>query len=134
MSEAKAAPQRTLLGRMLVENAMVSGITGLVLVVGAAGLDTWMGVNQWVLAGVGAGLVAYAVALVVWARSPKWLRLGGLLAVASDVMWVILAAALIFFTDEMTAAGEVALAGVTAVVACLSVAQTVGIVKLEKVA
>lgn len=133
-TEAISAPQRTFLGRMLAENAKVSGVTGLVLVVGAAGLNSWMGVNRWVLAGVGAGLVAYGVALVIWARSPKWLRRGGLLAVVGDAMWVVGAVALIAFTDEMTAAGEVALAVVTAVVASLVVAQTVGLVKLGKVA
>ena len=132
-AEAISAPQRTLLGRMLMQNAMVSNLTGLVLVVGAAGLDSWLGVNRWVLAGVGAGLVAFGLALVIWARSPKWLRRGGLSAVAGDAMWVIGAVALIAFTDEMTAAGEVALAGVTAVVAWLVVAQTVGLVKLRKV-
>ena len=134
MTEAISAPQRTFLGRVLAQNAKVSGVTGLVLVVGASGLDSWMGVNRWVLAGVGAGLVAFGVALVIWARSPKWLRRGGLLAVAGDAMWVIGAVALIAFTDEMTAAGEVALAGVTAVVAWFVVAQTVGLVKLGKVA
>lgn len=45
-TEAISAPQRTFLGRMLAENAKVSGVTGLVLVVGAAGLDSWMGVNR----------------------------------------------------------------------------------------
>ncbi len=133
-TEAMSAPQRTFLGRRLAENAKVSGVTGLVLVVGAAGLDGWMGVNRWVLAGVGAGLVAYGVALVIWAQSPKWLRRGGLLAVAGDAMWVIGAVALIAFTDEMAAAGEVALAGVTAVVAWFVAAQTVGLVKLGKAA
>ncbi len=132
--EAISAPQRTFLGRVLAQNAMVSGVTGLVLVVGASGLDSWLGVNRWVLAGVGAGLVAFGVALVIWARSPKWLLRGGLLAVAGDAMWVIGTVALIAFTDEMTAAGDVALAGVTALVAWFVVAQTVGLVKLGKVA
>jgi hypothetical protein len=134
MSESKSVPQRSLLGRTLVQNAVVSGVTGLALIVGAAGLDSWLGVNVWVLAGVGAGLVAYGVALVRWAGSLKWLRRGGLLAVAGDVMWVIGAVAVIAFTDEMTAAGEVVLAVVTAVVAWFVVAQTVALVELGKVA
>ncbi len=132
MPEGVSAPQRTLLGKVLVENAIVSGMTGLVLVVGAAGLDNWLGINPWVLAAVGAGLLLYAVDLVMWARSPKWLRRGGLLAVAGDTAWVIAATALIVFTDALTTAGEVALAVVTAAVLAFVVAQTVGLAKLGK--
>ena len=129
---AKSAPPRTFLSKVLMGNAAMSAVTGLVLVAGAAGLDIWMGVNRWLLVGVGAGLVAYGITLVIWARSPKWLRSGGRSAVAGDVTWVILAIALIAFTDELTVAGEVALASVTAVVAYFSAAQTVGLIKLGK--
>ena len=111
----------------------MSGVSGLVLVIGAAGLDSWLGANAWVLAGVGAGLLVYAVGLVSWARSPKWLRRGGLLAVAGDTAWVIAAVVLIAFTDVLTAAGEIALAAVTTMVLGFVMAQTVGLAKLAKV-
>jgi uncharacterized membrane protein len=125
-------PQRTLLGRVLLDNAVISGLTGLILMVGAGRLDGWLGANAWILAGIGVGLVFYALDLVAWARSPKWLRRGGLLAVTGDTLWVIGSVALITFTSVLTPAGEVALGVVTAVVAVFVVLQAIGLTKLEE--
>ena len=127
-------PHNTALGLALRNNALLSGVTGLTLLVGAAGLDTWLGANPWVLAGIGAGLIFYAIDLVIWARSPKWLRRGGRLAIAADGLWVIGAVALIAFTDSLTFAGEAALGVVTVAVAALMVLQTFGLRRLEEVA
>jgi hypothetical protein len=41
-----------------------------------------------------------------WARSPLWLRLGGMLAVAGDLLSVIGAALLIVVTDVLTRPGR----------------------------
>jgi len=122
-----------LLKTAMMENAIVSGISGLVLVAGASGLDTWLGANVWVLVGVGVGLLGFAADLIWWSRSPRWLRPGGRIAVAGDVAWVIGAVLLIAFMDVLTGSGDVALAAVTVVVAGFAVAQWVGLRRLDGV-
>lgn len=57
-------PQRTLLGRVLLDNGAVTAPLGVLLLVAAARLDSWLGVNAWVLVALGVGLVGYAFNLV----------------------------------------------------------------------
>ncbi len=126
-----STPQRTLLGRAMIENALFSGLAGITLALGASGFDSWLGVNAWVLVAVAIGLMMFAVDLVTWARSSRWLRRGGTIAVTGDALWVIGAVALIAFTDVLTSAGEIALSVVTALVAVFAVVQTVGLVRVS---
>ncbi|HDH03329.1 MAG TPA: hypothetical protein ENH15_03690, partial [Actinobacteria bacterium] len=121
-----------LLKTAMMENSLVSGISGLVLVAGASGLDTWLGVNVWVLVGAGVGLIAFGAVLIWWSRSSKWLRLGGRIAVVGDTAWVVGAVLLIAFTDVLTGSGEVALAGVTVIVAGFATAQWIGLRRLDE--
>ncbi|MEN8237692.1 MAG: hypothetical protein ABFR53_00685 [Actinomycetota bacterium] len=125
-------PRRTLLGRALSANALFSGTSGLVLLVGASGLDGWLGVDARVLAGIGAGLMLYAIVLSIWARSQTWLRRGGVFAIAGDSLWVAGAVALIALTSVLTTAGEVALGVVTIAVAAFAVIQVIGVVRLDE--
>jgi hypothetical protein len=127
-------PPKTLLGRALMGNGVFSGTSGLVMMLGAAGLDSWLGVNTWLLVGIGAALIVFAIDLSIWARSKTWQRRGGLIAIAGDTLWVLGALTLIFATDVLTSAGQVALGAVTAVVAAFAVLQTIGLTKLEDVA
>ena len=118
----------TMLSKAMLENALFSGASGLILIIGAAlGLDDWLGINAWLLVGLGVGLVIYAIDLSFFARSPRWLIPGGRMAVAADVAWVIAAVALIAFTAALSDAGEVALAAVSLIVAGFAVAQWIGL-------
>lgn len=121
-----------LLKTAMMDNAFVSGISGLVLVVGATGLDTWLGVNQWVLVGVGVGLLGFAADLVWWSRSDRLLKVGGRIAVAADAAWVIGAVLLIAFTGVLTRSGDMALAAVSVVVAGFALAQWLGVRRLDR--
>ena len=113
------------------ENGLFSGTAGLVLIVGAAlGLGDWLGINRWLLAALGAGLVAYAADLIWLARSPRWIVAGGRAAVAADIAWVVAAAAVIAFTAVLTRQGEVALAVVSLIVAGFAAAQWLGLRRL----
>ena len=48
-----ATPRRGLLSKAMLVNATVSGISGAGLALGAPALDEWLGLNMWVLVGVG---------------------------------------------------------------------------------
>ena len=127
-----ASPQRTLLGRVILDNALVTAPLGVILLVGAPGLDSWLGVSAWVLAALGVGLVGYAFDLVLWARSAKWLRRGGKLAVAGDGLALAGAIGLIAFTNILTDEGEMALGVVASVVALFVVLQAIGVARLDE--
>ena len=127
-----ASPQRTFLSRALLENALVTALLGAVLLLGAAQLDTWLGVNVYVLVAVGLGLIGYALELTLWARSSQWLRSGGKLAVAGDTVALIGAIGTIAFTDVLTNEGEIALALIAAVIATFVVLQSIWLAKLEE--
>ncbi len=120
----------SLLSKAMTENAIFSGLAGFVLIVGASGLDGWLGVDAWLLAAIGLGLVVYAADLMWWSRSPRWLVTGGRMAVVADLGWVVAAAALIGFTAVLTTQGEAALALVSVVIAALAAAQWLGLRKL----
>ena len=118
------------LSKAMVDNALFSGAAGLVLIVGSAWLDGWLGVNTWLLVALGVGLVVYAVDLVWWSRSQRWLVAGGRMAVLADIAWVLAAAALIAFTAVLTTRGELALAAVSLIVGGFGAAQWTGLRKL----
>lgn len=116
----------------LRENAAISGVSGLVLLLGAAWLDGWLGIDWWLLATVGVGLLVYAVDLAWVARDDRLLVPGARMAIAADVAWVLGAVALIAFTAVLTRRGEIALAVVSLVVAGLAAAQWVGLRRMTE--
>ena len=122
---------RTLLSNAMQENALFSGISGIVLIAGAPWLDTWLGVNGWLLVAAGVGLIVFASDLVWWSRSAKLLISGGRMAVISDIAWVVGAASLIAFTAVLSRQGELALAIVSVVVAGFAAAQWIGLRRLH---
>ncbi len=125
--------RNSLLSRAMLDNALFSGLTGLVLIVGAAGLDSWLGISAWLLVGLGIGLLVYAADLVWWSRSERWLVTGGRMAVLADTGWAVAAAALIAFTAVLTTQGELALAAVSLIVAAFGAAQWQGLRRLGAV-
>lgn len=125
-------PRRTLLGRAMTENGLFSGTAGIVMVIGAAfGLGGWLGINAWLLAALGAGLVVFAADLLWLARSPRLIVAGGRAAVLGDVAWVIAAGALIAFSAVLTRQGEFALSIVSIAVAGFAAAQWLGLRRLR---
>lgn len=123
----RIAPQQTLLGRALLANAAFSATTGIVLVLGATTLDDVLAVDALVLGGLGVGLLVYAVDLAVLARSARWVRRGGMMAIIADLAWVAGAMTLVAFTSVLSPQGTAALAAVTAVVAALAALQMAGL-------
>jgi hypothetical protein len=115
----------------MIDNALFSGVTGLVLVIGARWLDGWLGLDAWLLVGV--GLLVYAADLAWLSRSERWLIPGGRLAVIADIGWVIAAAALIVFTAVLTNQGELALGLVSAVVGGFATTQWIGLRRLTAI-
>lgn len=116
------------LATAISRNAVFSAASGLVLLGGGFALDAWLGVDAWLLVGVGGGLVVFA-GLLLWLLSrPRRLRAGARLVVAADAAWVAGAALLLArFPSALSSAGKTALAVVSAVVAVLAVLQVIGL-------
>jgi hypothetical protein len=123
----------TLLSKAMQENALFSATAGIVLIAGAPWLDTWLGVNGWLLVAAGVALIVFAADLVWWSRSARLLNSGGRMAVISDIAWVVGAASLIAFTAVLTRQGEIALALVSTVVAGFAAAQWIGLKRLNRI-
>lgn len=116
-----------LLRSVLRENALFSATSGAILAAGAPKLDTWLGLNAWILVALGVGLVAYAVALWKGTNDNATLRLTGRTAVAGDAGWIVGAFAIIAGTSWLTDNGEIVLAIVSLPVALFLVGQAVGL-------
>ena len=83
-------------------NAVFSAVSGIVLIAGAAPLGTLLGVGApAVLPAVGVVLVLYAGGLWWNARRPKVDRAEASIAVALDVAWIVLSAALLIFAPSL---------------------------------
>lgn len=111
-----ADPEAILLRTAMSTNAWFSALSGAVLVVGAPVLSGVFGVGPLMLALVGVMLVGYGVALAVSARSDSRRILGGRVAVAADVGWIVGAVGLIAGSDLLTVKGEIVLGLVSVVV------------------
>ena len=90
-------------------NAVFSAVSGIVLIAGAAPLGTLLGVGApAVLLTVGVILVLYAGGLWWNARRPEVNRAEARIAVALDVAWVVLSAALLIFAPSLLTRGALA--------------------------
>jgi uncharacterized protein YndB with AHSA1/START domain len=110
---------------------LFSGTSGLILLLGAFALDTWLGVHPWLLMGTGGGLLMFAAGLLWLLTQPRYLRGGAWAVAAADAGWVAAAAGLLAaYPSLLTSAGQLALGAVTVVVAMFAVAQVIGIRRL----
>ena len=116
-----------LLGLAISLNAVFSGLTGLILIGGAWGLDGWLGAPAWALAALGLGLLFFAARLLWLLAHPDTLVREARQVIAADVVWVLGAVLVVITRDVLTSAGNVALLAVTAVVAGLAVMQLEGL-------
>jgi hypothetical protein len=123
----------TFLRRSLQLDGVASGLTGLLLLVAAGPISTLIGVSAPVVARiVGAGLVAFAAALVWNARRATVARGEVVLTVALNVAWVVGSAVLIAL-GPLTLLGDLAVAAVAAAVFGFTVLEVVGLRRLQAV-
>jgi hypothetical protein len=121
------------LRRSLQLDGVASGLTGLLLLVAAGPISTLIGVSAPVVARiVGAGLVAFAAALVWNARRATVARGEVVLTVALNVTWVVGSAVLIVL-GPLTLLGNLAVAAVAAAVLGFTVLEVVGLRRLQAV-
>ena len=87
-------------------NGIYSALSGAILAIGAPWLDTVSGVEAWVLAVVGVGLIAYGTLIYRQARNADPVPVARF-ATAMDLAWLVGAAALLIgFPSAMTTAGK----------------------------
>jgi hypothetical protein len=123
----------TFLRRSLQLDGVASGLTGLLLLVAAGPISTLIGVSAPVVARiVGAGLVAFAAALVWNARRATIARGEVVLTVALNVAWVVGSAVLIVL-GPLTLLGNLAVAAVAAAVLGFTVLEVVGLRRVRAV-
>jgi hypothetical protein len=124
--------QWNLLTATLTTNALFSGISGVILTVGAKPMSEWLGTPMWISITIGLGLVLFSVQVAMTVRDPQpqtvWM------VIAGDVTWVVLAITLLaVFPDAMSSEGVVALAVVTAAVATFALLQWLGLRSVDRV-
>lgn len=118
--------QWNLLTAALAVNAAFSGLSGVVLTVGAVPMADWLGIPSWVSVVVGLGLVAFSVQVAATARSPQVEAVR--LVIVGDLAWVVSAIGLIvWFPESMSDEGIFALGLVTVGVAVFATLQWVGL-------
>jgi hypothetical protein len=109
-------------------NVVFSAVSGLMLLVGGVGLDGVLGVEAWLLSGLGGGLLLFAGAMLWLLAEPERLAVGGRAVVAADIAWIAGAVGLLVgFPSALSGPGKAALGAVTVVVADLAVAQVIGL-------
>lgn len=119
-----------LLRGVLRENAIFSIVSGSVLAVGASRLDSWLGLNTWLLVALGVALIVYGD--VIWFGSSRdhTLARTGEAAIVGDIGWVVAAVVIIAATSVLTRNGEIVLALASIPVAGFALGQYVGLSRL----
>lgn len=115
-----------LLADALSTNAVTSGATGAALALGSPWLDGLLGVHAGILAGVGAGLVLFAVGIIAALARPAGLDRAARAIIAADIAWVA-GATVVVPLDVLTPLGDLLLVAVSAVVAGFAAAQAIGL-------
>ena len=104
-------------------NGIYSALSGAILAIGAPWLDTVSGVDAWVLAVVGVGLIAYGTLINRQATNADPVPVARF-ATAMDLAWLVGAAALLIgFPSVMTTAGKAILVAASVGVGAFAVLQ-----------
>lgn len=120
-----------LLTTALRANAGFSFITGTASVVASQSLSERLGIAEWLLVGLGIGLVGFSLLVGYVAITSRTDRAKEI--IVADVAWVIGAAVLLIGRpDLMSIAGRWTLLIVTVVVADLAATQWIGLRKLTQ--
>jgi len=115
-----------LLADAMSANALFSGLTGAALVLGAPWLDGVLDLHAAILAGLGVGLVGFAVVILAVLAQPTVIRQAARITIVADIAWVV-AAGVVIATDLLPAAAAGPLVASTVVVAGFAIVQTVGL-------
>lgn len=123
-----------LLRTALRGNAAFSALSGAVLIAAAGPLAALMGIAvSAILPPIGVILALYAGGLWWSARRPQVSRTEARIAVAMDVAWVVLSAALLLLAPLLlTPAGRWIVAAVAVCVAAFAVLQALGLRALDR--
>lgn len=122
----QTAKNSGLLTTSLQVNIGFSTTSGLLLILGAPWLDDLLGPAPWVLAGVGAGLLTFAVMLLYGGRRAPLAT--ARMAVAADLAWVAGTIALAPLVGaSFTTIGKVVAVVVAFVVLILAIAEVTGL-------
>ncbi|MGE3238568.1 MAG: SRPBCC family protein [Thermoleophilia bacterium] len=109
-------------------NLVLSGLSGLTLLVGGLFLGPPLGVPAGLLIAIGVGLLAFAGGLFWLLQEIRHLLRGARMALAADLAWVAGAIALLATAPgALSPAGRVVLGVVTAAVAAIAAGQAVGL-------
>lgn len=123
----------TLLRRALVANALFSGLSGMILALGARAVASFLGLNNAIFITVaGALLLLYAAGLFYVATRPAVNRMAAWLAVILDLLWVG-GSAVILLSGwlPLTTAGKWAVGIVAEMVFLFALFQYLGIRRLS---
>ena len=109
-------------------NGFFSASSGATAIATAIAIDRPFGLEPWLMAVIGIGLVGYGVQLMLWARNSSVLRLGAGIATVADAIWVVSAAIIILgFPSAMTDNGRIVLGVLSLLVAEFAVLQLLGL-------
>ena len=126
MTTQNRQPTISLRGALLA-NAAFSFLSAVVIVAAARPIGEFMGVDPWVLVGVGSALLGWAVFVFANGRRIEpsvrltWLTIGG------DLLWVVAAAVILVQPDLLTTGGKWVLGIVTLAVADFATFQWLGL-------
>lgn len=84
-----APPPRGVLRLALAVDATVTGLNGLVYVVGAEALDGWFGLDAELLRGSGVFLLAFGLTVAALARRPRPLHAAVWIVVGINAVWAM---------------------------------------------
>jgi len=130
-ADTLARSDATSLADVISFNALFSLVSGVVLSTGV--VASRLGIPPLVALGVGAGLVGFAVVLLVGLARVGHLRTVAMLAVAADLGWITAACLLLLTAPEaLSPTGRVTLAAVTVVVALLAPLQGWGLRRIGR--
>lgn len=107
----------------LIGNTIFSACSGTGLIIFAGPIGEMLGVaNEWVLLGIGIGLILFVLQLIVAIRKPSTKTIKGI--IVQDGMWVAGTAVIIGFDlFGLTSNGKVLMTVVAAIVALLAILQ-----------
>ena len=130
--ENSSKERQQLLRRALLANACFSTVSGLVLVFAQRWVVSLLGLSQTTnLVALGIGLIAFAVALVFYARKQPIKLLYAWIALIMDLAWVIGSYPLLFIVPLSTG-GKWVVGIVAEVVMRFAIAQWVGIRRIRR--
>jgi len=122
-------PDPTLLRSSLRANAAFSALSGAIFIGAGEPLGGFLGVAAKFLVGTGVSLLAFAAALVLFARSPMLSPAIARVFLAADLGWTV-ATGLLISLGIFTPHGAIAALAVSGAVMCFAVLQWVGIRRL----